>query len=379
MCKYTYHHYPLCGHISNWTVTSCLEFTHRIRALSFTGQVLSCDKTKIKHNINQKAKQDLCAQCDLDWCEAVTTDSMDALLEKKYRTIEGLDAENPVLEFAVRMNADTYSVSAESCLSIPGTRDGTSEQSDVFADFDNEFCPPDSSCCRLSRDAGHWRSGSSLSIEGSGFTLSITNESTQTDSGDDDSESQSPSDSQRHRRIRIRYRKGTNAPIQNLNSTEYSPSVYSRRVYLTYPPTPVPGCGSSSSGNSNSSSGCNSSSGHSSRGKSSSSSDTNSSSGSSASSDSSSSRSSNKSSSSGKSSSSDSSTEHFEIGVSSKESAILSGQSLLGALGNPNCDSEYSSEEDQQQKSHSSASTDMSASPEPLRSTKDRAGTPFAR
>jgi hypothetical protein len=347
MCKYTYHHYPLCGHISNWTVASCLEFTHRIRALSFTGQVLFCDKTKIKHNINQKAKQDLCAQCDLDWCEAVTAGSMDALLEKKYRTIEGLDAERPVLEFAVRMNVDANSVSVESCPSSPGTRDGTSEQSDVFADFDNEFTPPDSSCCRLSRDAGHWRSGSSLSIEGSGFTLSITDESTQTDSCDNDPEPQLSSDSQRHRRIRIRYRKGTNAPIQNLNSAEDSPSVYSRRVCISYPPTPVPDSRSSTPGNSNSSSDCNSSSGPSNCGKSSSSSDTGSSSGSS---DFNRSRSSNKSSSSGKPSSSDGSTEHFEIDVSSKKSAILSGQSLLGALDNPNCDSEYSSGEDQQTK-----------------------------
>jgi hypothetical protein len=63
----------------------------------------------------------------------------------------------------------------------------------------------------------------------------------------------------------------------------------------------------------------------------------------------------------------------------SKKSAILSGQSLLGALGNPNSDSEYSSEEDQQQKSPSPASTDTSASPEPRRSIKGRAETPYVR
>lgn len=233
MCKYTYHHYPLCGHISNWTVVSCLEFTSELRALTFAGQVLICDKTKIKHVINPKAKQDLCAQCDIEWCEAMASNDTDALLDKRYRIIEGLDAASPVLEFAVRMNADTNSGKAESSSPSVDTIIGTGEQSDVSTDIAR-----DSSCDRSGRGTSHRESASSLSIESGGFTLSITDKGTGRDSCDGNSESQSCSDSHRHRHIRIQFRK---PKVDRVRSREYSSSEYSPRVYLACPPTQAPG------------------------------------------------------------------------------------------------------------------------------------------
>lgn len=244
MCKYTYHHYPLCGHISNWTVVSCLEFTSELRALAFTGQVLTCDKTKVKHIINQKAKQDLCAQCDIEWCEAMTSNDMDALLGKKYRVIEGLDAARPVLEFAVRMNVHTNSDKAESSSPSVDTIIGTSEQSDVSTDIAHDSNLHDSSCDCPGRGMSHCGSAtSSLSIESGGFTLSITDKTTDTDSCDGNSESQPCSDLQRHRHIRIQYRK---PKVDRVRSQEYSSSEYSCRVYLASPPTQAPGSRSSS-------------------------------------------------------------------------------------------------------------------------------------
>ncbi|KAJ5218602.1 uncharacterized protein N7498_000701 [Penicillium cinerascens] len=244
MCKYTYHHYPFCGHISNWTVVSCLEFTSELRALAFTGQVLSCDRTKIKHIINQTAKQDLCAQCDIEWCEAMTSNDMDALLDNKYRVIEGLDAARPVLEFSVRMNRDTNSDRAESSSPSVDIIIGTSEQFDVSTDIGHDSNSHDSSRPRPRRGMSHRGSASSsLSIESGDFTLSITYKSTDTDPWDCNSESQPCSDSQRHRHIRIQYRK---PKVDRMRFGEYSSSEYSPRVDLACPPTQTPGSSSSS-------------------------------------------------------------------------------------------------------------------------------------
>lgn len=174
----------------------------------------------------------------------MTSNDMDALLDKEYRVIEGLDAARPVLEFAVRMNADTNGDKAESSSPSVDIIIGTSEQSDVSTDVAHDSNPRHSPCYRSERGISHRGSASSsLSIESGGFTFSITDKSTDTDPCDGNSEFQPCSDSQRHRHIRIQYRK---PKVDRVRSGEYSSSVYSPRVDLACPPTQVPGSRSSS-------------------------------------------------------------------------------------------------------------------------------------
>lgn len=138
MCIYTYHHYPLCGHISNWTVTSCLEFTRQLRLLQGTGDVLCCDDVEVTHDLHPTAPHSLCAQCDFEWTEAMTSQNPDVLQPKIYRTIEGLDAKYPVVEFAVRMTVDVTEGSS--------ARSTDADQSDIFAALAQDFAP-DHPCC----------------------------------------------------------------------------------------------------------------------------------------------------------------------------------------------------------------------------------------
>lgn len=106
MCFYTYHHYPLCGHISNWTVTSCLEFTNRLRVLAGSGQAVSCKDVETTHDLLPTAQHHLCVQCELEREDLPAYDDRDALLPTNYRAIEGLNAKSPIIEFAVRMTID---------------------------------------------------------------------------------------------------------------------------------------------------------------------------------------------------------------------------------------------------------------------------------
>lgn len=141
MCIYTYHHYPLCGHISNWSVTSCLEFTNQLRLLHGTGDVLCCDDVEVTHDLHPTAPHSLCAQCDFDWTEAMTSQDPDALQPKIYRNIEGLDAKYPVIEFAVRMTVDVTDNSS--------ARSTDTDKSDVFASLARENAPGNL-CCHSS-------------------------------------------------------------------------------------------------------------------------------------------------------------------------------------------------------------------------------------
>lgn len=132
MCFYTYHHYPLCGHISNWTVTSCLEFTNRLRILAGSSQGVSCKGVETTHDLLPTAQHHhLCVQCELEREDLPAYDDRDALLPKTYRTIEGLNAKSPIIEFAVRMTIDVRDQVASP--SPSEIADG--DQSDGFADI----------------------------------------------------------------------------------------------------------------------------------------------------------------------------------------------------------------------------------------------------
>ncbi|KAJ5310111.1 uncharacterized protein N7443_002572 [Penicillium atrosanguineum] len=204
MCKYTYHHFPICGHISNWTVVSCLDLTHQVRTLG-QRQGLTCDRVEVKHKFNRKASGTPCVQCDREWCDAVSHDTMDDWLNQNDSTIEGINADRPLFEYSVRINPHASSDPAEY---FPSSRD-TDEQSDVFADSNFAVRPsPSNSPGNCIEDHGGFVSPSPIfSTRSSVFTLSTTDKSTTSDPNSSDWETHESSDSRLHRHIRIRYRR----------------------------------------------------------------------------------------------------------------------------------------------------------------------------
>ncbi|KAF3385057.1 hypothetical protein F1880_002394 [Penicillium rolfsii] len=107
MCLYTYHHYPACGHIANWTVTSCKEYTNILRLLSHGGLSEHCSHIQTTHDILSEIDSDSCIQCDFDLQHAVPERAHNASQLKAYHTIEGLNSTVPIIELSARMNHST--------------------------------------------------------------------------------------------------------------------------------------------------------------------------------------------------------------------------------------------------------------------------------
>lgn len=217
MCKYTYHHFPLCGHISNWTVVSCLDFTHQIRAVG-QRQGLACDRVEIKHDLNQKASETSCAQCDIDWCDAVSHDTMDDWLHQEFSSIEGFNADRPLFEYSVCMNPNASSDPAEYYPTSPDTDD----LPDVLANFNLADIPgpPDSPSHSITGADDFPFTSPIICIRSDAFTLSITDKSEESALSDGNLEARESSDSRRHRHIRIRYRRPIANWYQDLHSPE---------------------------------------------------------------------------------------------------------------------------------------------------------------
>lgn len=132
MCLYTYHHYPVCGHISNWSVTSCLEFTNYVRKVADTGQTVSCKQVEMTHDLLPATQPSLCVQCEMEWSTAVQHNDRYPLLPNTYRIIEGLDAKSPIIEFDVRMTLDVRKTSSNSSYYVRTT---DNDQCDLFAEI----------------------------------------------------------------------------------------------------------------------------------------------------------------------------------------------------------------------------------------------------
>ncbi|KAJ5612970.1 hypothetical protein N7510_006164 [Penicillium lagena] len=131
MCLYTYHHYPVCGHISNWSVTSCLEFTNYVRQVAGTGQTVSCKHVQIAHDLLPAAQPSLCVQCEMEWSEAIQHNGRYPVLPDTYRIIEGLDAKSPIIQFDTQMTLDVRKTSPSSKYFV---RTIDNDQCDLFAD-----------------------------------------------------------------------------------------------------------------------------------------------------------------------------------------------------------------------------------------------------
>lgn len=115
MCLYTYHHYPAGGHIANWTVTSCKEYTNALRLLSRAGLSGSCNQIQTTHDLLPSLESNLCSQCDLELSRAASDHIFDGQWSKTYRTIEGLDFKSPVVEISARMNLDVNDEEVAGC------------------------------------------------------------------------------------------------------------------------------------------------------------------------------------------------------------------------------------------------------------------------
>ncbi|KAJ5946332.1 hypothetical protein N7454_003171 [Penicillium verhagenii] len=113
MCRYTYHHYPNCGHIAHYTVMSCLEFTNQLRMFASADVIfpepyhLTCDDIKISHDLLPSDHPDLCLQCSYDWSSTYTQNNNANHLPQRNRALEGLDATRPIIDLKARMVVQT--------------------------------------------------------------------------------------------------------------------------------------------------------------------------------------------------------------------------------------------------------------------------------
>lgn len=102
MCKITYHHFAACGHISNWTMKSCMYYTHYLR--SFPGDLIRCEDAEISHNLTSERDEGLCMRChDI----SLTKDLNEVTPSNVYLPIEGLNSEIPPFVVAAQANPDT--------------------------------------------------------------------------------------------------------------------------------------------------------------------------------------------------------------------------------------------------------------------------------
>ncbi|KAJ5091965.1 hypothetical protein NUU61_006835 [Penicillium alfredii] len=187
MCIYTYHHYPACGHMSNWSVTSCLEYTNTLRLLAGTNQTVSCKDIETSHDLLPSTQPNLCVQCEYEWSEAVVQNDPQALTTPKFfLTIEGLGAKSPLIELDARMTIDVRNPTARQTQTHTTAQVTDDDQCDIFADLSRSTsnsssrrrrCRRRCSCCDTRRDV---RRDAHRNAQPSTSRVS-TNRATQTD------------------------------------------------------------------------------------------------------------------------------------------------------------------------------------------------------
>ncbi|KAJ5213261.1 hypothetical protein N7449_000430 [Penicillium cf. viridicatum] len=101
MCKHTYHHYPSCGHISNWSMTSCQEYTNKLR-LAGPECSASCTQITPSHDLLLSTQPSMCVQCESEWAENLSSGDDQIQSSNSYRSIEGMDARQ-IIEVNARM------------------------------------------------------------------------------------------------------------------------------------------------------------------------------------------------------------------------------------------------------------------------------------
>ncbi|CAG7981280.1 unnamed protein product [Penicillium salamii] len=98
MCHHTYHHYPSCGHISNWSITSCQEYTNKLR-LAGPDRSALCEAISTSHDLLQSTQPSMCIRCESEWASSIT----EGRPQKVYQAIEGMSHPGCIFEIEARM------------------------------------------------------------------------------------------------------------------------------------------------------------------------------------------------------------------------------------------------------------------------------------
>ncbi|PTU24649.1 hypothetical protein P175DRAFT_0520543 [Aspergillus ochraceoroseus IBT 24754] len=105
MCKYIYHHYPTCGHISSFTLDACIEVTNCLRS----GTPPSGHDVRSTHDLLSATHIPYCIQCEAEWVHNLTPRSNSHSSESgifdplPYISLEGLEATEPIITAEVTM------------------------------------------------------------------------------------------------------------------------------------------------------------------------------------------------------------------------------------------------------------------------------------
>ncbi|KAJ5689961.1 hypothetical protein N7462_004353 [Penicillium macrosclerotiorum] len=135
MCLHAYHHYTRCGHIANWTVTSCFQFTNAIRAWAQTSTTQPCDNIRVVHDLLPVRVSSVdCFQCLNEHRGCFPHDQ--TALPHKYTVLEGLGAERPIMKIYVQMDRDqAYKPNHD-----PNSNNDDDDEC-PFAEISGEWCP----------------------------------------------------------------------------------------------------------------------------------------------------------------------------------------------------------------------------------------------
>ncbi|CAI7634400.1 unnamed protein product [Penicillium palitans] len=102
MCKHTYHHYIGCGHISNWSMTSCQEYTNKLR-LAGPERSAPCTQITVSHDLLFSAQPSMCVQCEREWVENFASRRDDQTQSSNsYGLVDAMD-DSQIIEVNARM------------------------------------------------------------------------------------------------------------------------------------------------------------------------------------------------------------------------------------------------------------------------------------
>lgn len=114
MCKYTYHHYPSCGHIANWTLDSCIGFTSSLRLMR-AGHIMVCKESETTHDLLPVTHFTACFQCDRETQKEIEEHGylQHAARVGRHVSIEGLMSSAPIVDVQVTSSLGTEEADQE--------------------------------------------------------------------------------------------------------------------------------------------------------------------------------------------------------------------------------------------------------------------------
>ncbi|KAL2870533.1 uncharacterized protein BJX67DRAFT_377889 [Aspergillus lucknowensis] len=99
MCNYTYHHYPTCGHIANFTLAACVEL---INSLRLRAPLLRGHEVHATHNLAPFTQVNACMQCEAEWATGTMSPRHNGSSAAngnplRYIALEGMNRDGPVI------------------------------------------------------------------------------------------------------------------------------------------------------------------------------------------------------------------------------------------------------------------------------------------